>query len=455
MVRGGFAKSRGTRVCCVVLTRSLALFLALTLLPVVLPAQSGVRPPATLADTGAAAPVADTRLRVFLDCQNAPCDRNFFIADLPFALWTQDRLDADVHLLITRIGTASGGGEYTLSFVGQRAFATRIDTLVTFLPPNTTDDIRRRELARVAKVGLAPFAMRLPGSERFSIRYDAPKGGAAAPKLTSLKDPWNFWVYRMRANGSGSAESRGNNYEITGNLSASRITEDWKITVSGRNEYRANAFKLSSGDMRRFSLRSADANVRVVRSLTDHWSVGGNAGTGYSEFRNMQASGAVDLSAEYNFYRWSEATSRQLVALLSVGHRFYDYYQPTIFGETTENRPVARAILATESRQTWGNIDGALRYTRFLHNASTYSVSFSGRTNIRLTRGLSVELRGDAAKVNDQLFLARGDASDDEVLTRQRALATSFRLSGSIGLNFTFGSIYNSIVNPRLDELGG
>jgi hypothetical protein len=41
------------------------------------------------------------------------------------------------------------------------------------------------------------------------------------------------------------------------------------------------------------------------------------------------------------------------------------------------------------------------------------------------------------------------------VLTRTRALATSFRLSGSIGLNFTFGSIYNSIVNPRLDEIGG
>ena len=40
-------------------------------------------------------------------------------------------------------------------------------------------------------------------------------------------------------------------------------------------------------------------------------------------------------------------------------------------------------------------------------------------------------------------------------LTLTRALATSFRLSGSIGLNFTFGSIYNSIVNPRLDEIGG
>jgi hypothetical protein len=73
---------------------------------------------------------------------------------------------------------------------------------------------------------------------------------------------------------------------------------------------------------------------------------------------------------------------------------------------------------------------------------------------VRLTRGLSIEVRGEAAKVNDQLFLRRGGASDEEVLTRQRALATNFRIGGSVGLSFTFGSIYNTIVNPRLDELG-
>jgi hypothetical protein len=58
------------------------------------------------------------------------------------------------------------------------------------------------------------------------------------------------------------------------------------------------------------------------------------------------------------------------------------------------------------------------------------------------------------ARVNDQLYLARGDATEAEVLTRQRALATAFRLNGSVGLTFTFGSIYNSIVNPRLDDIG-
>ena len=114
---------------------------------------------------------------------------------------------------------------------------------------------------------------------------------------------------------------------------------------------------------------------------------------------------------------------------------------------------MARAVVAGESRQVWGTVDAQARYTRYLHDNDTYSVSFTGRTNFRLTRGLSLELRGDAAKVHDQLYLPRGDATDDEVLTRQRALATAYRLSGSVGLSFTFGSIYNTIVNPRMDDL--
>jgi hypothetical protein len=407
---------------------------------------------------GAQAPadtlVADTRLRVFLDCQNAQCDRNFFITDLPFALWTQDRLDSDVHLLITRIGTASGGGEYTLTFNGQKAYASRIDTLVTFVPPNSSDDMRRRELARVAKVGLAPYAMRRPGSERFSIRYDAPAGAMAAPRMTTLKDPWNFWVYRTRINGSGSAESRGSNYDVNSNANASRITEDWKLTFNAHHEYRANKFKLSSGEERRFALRSADVSARIVKSINTHWSVGTNLAGGYAEFRNIQSQAAADATIEYNYFPWSEATSRQLLAVVSVGHRYFDYYEESIFGVTTENRQLARFILATESRQTWGNIDGSMRYTTYLHDSNVYNLSFTARTNIRLTRGLSFEIRGDAAKVKDQLFLARGDATDDEVLTRQRALATAYRLSGSVGLNFTFGSIYNTVVNPRLNEIG-
>ena len=191
-----------------------------------------------------------------------------------------------------------------------------------------------------------------------------------------------------------------------------------------------------------------------MRSVSEHWSVGTRAAAGMSEFRNQDAWASLDLSAEYNLFPWRDATSRQLIALVALGARHYDYDEITIYERSSETRPVARAIVAGESRLEWGSLDGAMRYTRFLHDAQTYNLSVNGRALIRISRGLSLEIRGDAAKVHDQLYLPRGEASDDEVLTRQRSLATAFRYGGAVGLSFTFGSIYNTIVNPRLDDLG-
>lgn len=313
--------------------------------------------------------------------------------------------------------------------------------------------MRRRELTRVLSIGLLPYAVRVGNTGPFSVRYDTP--AAASGGLGNvIRDPWNFWVYRLRANGSGNAESLNSSYQITGGINISRTTETWKFSLNTNEEYRANTFTLSDGSKPTYILRSTDASMRVVRSVTEHWSVGGRAIGGRSDFRNIDANAGVEVSAEYNVFPWKDATSRQLIALVAVGGRYYDYQDSTIYSLVQETRPIARAIVAGESRQQWGTIDVSLRYVHFLHNATTYNLSFNGRAQVRLSRGLSLEIRGDAAKVNDQLYLRRGGASDEEVLTRQRALATNFRLGGSIGLSFTFGSIYNTIVNPRLDELG-
>jgi hypothetical protein len=401
----------------------------------------------------------DPRVTVFLDCPTGGCDRNFLITEHPYAVFTQDRLDADVHLLITRIGTAAGGGEYTLQFIGQGPFAGRTDTLVTTVPPNVTDDMRRRAVSRMVHVGLATRVARgARGArllDRLLVAYDPLVGDAGASATTPPRDPWNLWVYRVRLNGNGEAESRSSEYELSAEVSANRITEDWKLQFDAEQEYNARRFELSDGSDRQFILRSAEVTARVVRSLSPHWSVGTRAEAGLSEFENQDAYGSVDLSAEYNLFPWREATSRQLVAIVALGSRFYDYREITLYDRLSEHRPIARAIIAGESRQAWGQIDAALRYTQFLHDAERFNLSFFGRTTLRLTRGLSLELSAEAAKVQDQLYLPRGDASDDEVLTRQRALATAFRLRGSVGVSFTFGSIFNTIVNPRLNELGG
>jgi hypothetical protein len=404
-------------------------------------------------DAARPAPASEPRLRVFLDCPTGGCDRNYLVTNLPFVLWTQDRLDADVHALITGLGTAAGGTEYTIALLGRAAFAARSDTLRATILPNSTDEMRRREMARVLTIGLLPFAVRVSDSGPFSVRYDAPPN-AGSGIGSVIRDPWNFWVYRLRANGSGNAESLNSSYNINGSVNVSRTTESWKLSLNLYEEYRANTFTLSDGSEPTYILRSSDVSARVVRSVSEHWSIGARGTGGRSDFRNQDAFGGLDLSAEYNVFPWKEATSRQLIAAVALGGRFYDYQDTTIYDLVAETRPIARAILAGESRQQWGTLDASLRYTHFLHDAATYNVSFNGRAQFRITRGLALEIRGDAAKVNDQLYLRRDGASDEEVLTRQRALATNFRIGGSVGLSFTFGSIYNTIVNPRLDELG-
>lgn len=400
----------------------------------------------------------DPRIRVFLDCPTGGCDRNFLITEHPYAVFTQDRLDADIHLLVTRIGTGSGGGEYTLQFIGQRRFQGRVDTLVTNVPPNVSEDMRRRNLSRMVHVGLVSrIARGAEGArlaERLLIAYDPLVGGGATP-LRAPRDRWNLWIYRARLNGNAESESRSGEYRWFGALSANRVTEELKMEFNVEHEYRARRFQLSDGSDRRFILRSAQATSRIVHSVGEHWSVGSRARVGLNEFRNQDAYANLDLSAEYNLFPWREATSRQFVGIVSLGGQFNDYRQITIFDQTSEIRPTARFVMAGESRQAWGQIDAAMRYTQFLHDLDRYNLAFNGRSTLRLSRGLSLEFSAEAAKVQDQLFLPRGDASDDEVLTRQRALATAYRLRGSVGVSFTFGSIFNTFVNPRLNELGG
>jgi hypothetical protein len=45
--------------------------------------------------------------------------------------------------------------------------------------------------------------------------------------------------------------------------------------------------------------------------------------------------------------------------------------------------------------------------------------------------------------------LPKGEASLEEVLLRQRELATDYSFSGSVAITYTFGSKFANIVNTR------
>jgi hypothetical protein len=70
---------------------------------------------------------------------------------------------------------------------------------------------------------------------------------------------------------------------------------------------------------------------------------------------------------------------------------------------------------------------------------------------------LQFNIGGGASLIRDQIFLSASGRTRDQILTQQRALASNYNLFFYTGLSYSFGSIYNSVVNPRMEffNLGG
>jgi len=66
-----------------------------------------------------------------------------------------------------------------------------------------------------------------------------------------------------------------------------------------------------------------------------------------------------------------------------------------------------------------------------------------------LAKGLTWYAGGYLKLVHDQISLPRTGATEEEILLEQRQLQTGYKYRGNMGLTYTFGSIYNNVVNPR------
>jgi hypothetical protein len=419
--------------------------------------------PATTPGAGAVRPVtADTAalagaVRVFLDCPpfTRACDFDFIRTELGWVTWVRDRFDADVLLLVTTLRAANGGQEFTVSFLGQKRFAGRVDTLRHSSLPNDPDDRQRRDLVRTFALGLAPLAARTPVRPLLSVTFQAPRGlGGGRTSPQSVRDPWNFWLFRTSVNGFVNGEQLQRFANGFASVTANRITANTKITTGVSADVNTQRFTLSDGSIFTNTLRGYGLNALVTRGLGPHWSLGGKIVGQYSDFFNYDANLRVAPAIEYNFFPYAQATRRQLTVLYAPGVSRFDYQEVTIFGRAAETRPDHLLIIATNARQPWGSVNVTATGTQFLDNPRQNNLQLRGQVDLRLGRGLSINVGGSASRVRDQIYLPRGTLSDDQILVRRRALATGYRYFANVGLSYTFGSIYNTVVNPRFQSFG-
>jgi hypothetical protein len=103
-------------------------------------------------------------------------------------------------------------------------------------------------------------------------------------------------------------------------------------------------------------------------------------------------------------------------------------------------------------QKKWGSINLALVGSNYFHDFSKNRIELISSINIRIFKGLSLRVEGGIAHLNDQLNLKRGSISEAERLLQLRELATKYRIEGGIEITYTFGSIYNNVVNPRFNS---
>ena len=389
-------------------------------------------------------------MRVFLDCPS--CDSQYMRTEITFVSYVRDRTASDVHVLVTTQGTGGGGTEYSLKFIGQGRFR-GVDNSLTYAAPQTaTPDERRRGLASMLKLGLVRYVANTPVASRLTLQFDEPEAGVSA---LPLRDPWNFWVFRIGGNGGLEAEQATNMTTVSGNVSANRTTADWKVNLNGSANYREEQFDLEEEGNYTAVRKSFDGRALIAKSLTSHWSAGGTGAIGASTYTNYDLRTRIAPAIEYDIYPYSESTRRILTLLYSVGLMTSNYTEETIYGKMSEMLIDHQFEVSLGLRQPWGTATGGFEAAQILNRQGKYRISAFGGMDVRLFKGFSVGFNGSVSRRRDQLSLRRGEATSEEILVRQRELATDYAFDFGFGISYSFGSIFNSVVNPRFRNAGG
>jgi hypothetical protein len=386
-------------------------------------------------------------LKIYLDCN--VCDNTFIKQNLGNVQFVRDQGQGDVHLFFLTQNNGSGGRLYEIDFIGKNTFEA-INYKVSFSTDTnmTTDDVRKRILEYI-KLGLVRYWIEKGTLEGVSVTAPTPEVEEELNK-TEVKDPWNYWVFRVGANGWFNGQESNKSSNVNFNVSAKRVTEKNKFSFRiGFNENK-NTFTFDGEDI--VSINSGkNLNVSDVISISDHWSVGAFGNLGTSTFGNYDFYWSFQPAIEFNFFKYEESAKKQLILSYRNGLRYNDYIERSVYAKDDELLWQHSILLGGSIRQEWGNINGEASFDQFLHDTTLNALNFYLGANVRLFKGFNFNVGGNYSITRNQINLPAGNVSLEELLLQQQQLESGYNYWFNVGVSYSFGSIYNTIVNPRFN----
>ncbi len=263
-----------------------------------------------------------------------------------------------------------------------------------------------------------------------------------------VSDKWRNWVFDIYANGWGTAQSSTSTFSSWAGIGVKKIVNKWKYIFNVDFSY--NESRFSFGESTVISTReSKSTDIKVVYSLSPKWSAGIMINAQNSTYDNYILNFSAYPAIEYNLFPYSESSKHIVRIYYGVSPVYNRYADTTIFNKTEEYLTRQRLGISARVIKKWGSVNTAITASNYLHNMNLNRLSIYANIRWRIFKGLSFNVSGTLSFIRDQINLPKEGASYEEVLLSQKVLATNYSYWGNAGISYTFGSIYNSIVNPR------
>ncbi|MEJ2613714.1 MAG: DUF481 domain-containing protein [Ignavibacteriaceae bacterium] len=386
----------------------------------------------------------NSMLNVFLDCNR--CNFKIIQSKVPFVNYVRDPNQAQIHVLITRQSTASGGYIYNLQFIGLGKYHNQDQNLSYSSLQSDTDVERQEGIAKILTFGLLRYVAQTGIVNNINISFDNENINNLPQQI---KDPWDHWIFDIRLKGGLESEENNSSARLEGSINGNRVTEDWRFRNGFDYVFKEENFKDSSGTIIS-TVKSWDGKSSIVKSFSSHWSAGAFVDLHSSTYKNINLDYSIYPGIEYNIFPWSDVSRKILTFGYYLGYKNFNYINKTIFDKLNESLLFHSARVEADIKEPWGDFYGLLDFSQYPNLNKKYKISMEAFLDIRLTEGLSLSLDFQGESIHNQIYLPRGVASLEEILLKQRQLQTSYTFQSSVGIKYTFGSIYNNIINIRM-----
>ncbi len=412
------------------------------------------------------------KLKVFIDGCNrrdGGCDMDFIRTEITAVDFYRDNQTADIFLLINDNRSGGGGKQYQLLFIGQQNIhAGRRDTLYVNTKQTDTDFEVREKLTRFIKLGLAPYVAKTKAGEQIEINMKT-DSGVREDTIQESTDPWNYWVFNLGTDANIELEELSKEINFGGDFNINRITDEWKISLSGRIDERLrrtiqNVPRVDENDdpvldqdgnqiidqiENNFDVSEFGFSHQLVKSISPQWSYGYDIAGRQNTRLNYKVQVSFRPGIEYNFFPESVQNSRFLRVNYGVEVRNNNYVDETIYGATKETRVLHSLRASLGLNERWGNVEVGYRFRNYLDDFSFWSTGLNISAEVRVTGNFSFFMRVEGNYVKDQIYLASGDFSEQDILSGRVTLPSAYNIDTRFGFNYRFGSNLNNFVNRR------